>query len=142
MEIQGTIIAVMPTRNGTSKTGKAWQSASYVLQTQEMYPKKIVFDVMNENISQFNIREGEYLKVSFDINAREFKGKWYNSIKAWSVQRVDNGQVQQQPQTAFNAAPQPQAYQQPSPQPQQPQQSASATASAPAPGGSDNNLPF
>lgn len=126
MEIQGTIIAVMPTRNGTSKTGKAWQSASYVLQTQETYPKKIVFDVMNENISQFNIREGEYLKVSFDINARESKGKWYNSIKAWSVQRVDNGQVQRQP----------------SPQPQQPQQSASATASAPAPGGSNSDLPF
>lgn len=132
MEIQGTIIAVMPTRNGTSKTGKAWQSASYVLQTQEMYPKKIVFDVMNENITQFNIRQNECLKISFDINAREFKGKWYNSIKAWAVQRVDNGQIQQQ-QTAFANAPQ-QQYQ-PQPQPQQ--------QGAPTPPASDNpNLPF
>lgn len=133
MEIQGTIIAVMPTRNGTGKTGKAWQSASYVLQTQEMYPKKIVFDVMNENISQFYIREGEHIKVSFDINAREYNGKWYNSIKAWAVQRVDNGQVQQQPQTAFVNTPQ-QQYQ---PQPQ-PQQQGAPTPPASA----DPDLPF
>ncbi len=132
MEIQGTIIAVMPTRNGTGKTGKAWQSASYVLRTQEMYPKHVVFDVMNENIAQFNIREGEYLKVSFDINAREFKGKWFNSVKAWAVQRIDTGQVQQQPQTAFANAPQ-QQYQ---PQPQQ------QGAPTPPPASADPNLPF
>lgn len=123
----------MPTRNGTGKTGKAWQSASYVLQTQEMYPKKIVFDVMNENIAKFYIRQNEFLKVSIDIDAREYNGKWYNSIKAWAVQRVDNGQVQQQPQTAFVNTPQ-QQYQ---PQPQ-PQQQGAPTPPASA----DPDLPF
>lgn len=138
MEIQGTIIAVLPQRNGTSKAGNPWSLASYVLETQEMYPKKICFDVLNEHITQFNIRQGEYLKVSFDINAREYKGKWFNGIRAWSVQRVDNGQARQQPQQAFNAAPQPQTYQQPQQTYQQPQQGAPVSAPASA----DPNLPF
>lgn len=138
MEVQGTITAVLPQRNGTSKAGKPWCSASYVLQTQEQYPKHVCFDVLNENITKFNLRQGEYVKVSFDIDAREYNGKWHNSIKAWSVQRVDAGQVQQQQPAAFANAPQPQqAYQQPS-QPQQPQQGGPASAPASA----DPDLPF
>ena len=139
MEVQGTITAVLPQRNGTSKAGKPWCSASYVLQTQEQYPKHVCFDVLNENITKFNLRQGEYVKVSFNIDAREYNGKWYNSIKAWSVQRVDAGQVQQQQPTAFTNAPQSQqAYQPQSSQPQQPQQGTSASAPASA----DPDLPF
>lgn len=111
MEIQGKIIAVLPQRSGTSKSsGKAWSCASYVLETQEMRPRHLAFDVMNDKIAQLNIQQGEYLKVSFDIDAREYNGKWYNSIRAWDVQRADVGQPRQQPQTAF--AQQPQATQQ------------------------------
>ncbi len=124
MEIQGKIVAVLPTRNGTSKTGSPWSSATYVLQTQEMYPRRIAFDVMNENITQFNIRQDEFLKVSFDINAHEYNGKWFNSVKAWAVQRVGTGQTQPQ-QTAIPNPPQ--AY----PQQQQPEPPASADPSLP-----------
>lgn len=133
MEVQGTITAVLLQRNGTSKTGKPWCCASYVLQTQEQYPKHVCFDVLNENITKFNLRQGEYVKVSFNIEAREYNGKWYNSIKAWSVQRVDAGQVQQQPPTAFTNASQPQQTYQ-----QQPQQGTPASAPASA----DSDLPF
>lgn len=107
MEIQGKIVAVLPQRNGKSKTtGNAWSCASYVLETQEMHPKRMAFDVMNDNITQFNIQQGEYLKVSFDINAREYNGKWYNSVRVWAVQRTDMGQMGQQPQSAFQQQPQ------------------------------------
>ncbi|MDO5447947.1 MAG: DUF3127 domain-containing protein, partial [Prevotellaceae bacterium] len=41
-----------------------------------------------EKISQFNIQVGEELTVSFDINAREWNGKWFNDIRAWKVERV------------------------------------------------------
>ncbi len=138
MEIQGKIVAVLPTRNGTSKTGSPWSSATYVLQTQEMYPRRIAFDVMNENITQFNIRQGEFLKVSFDINAHEYNGKWFNSVKAWAVQRVDTGQAQPQ-QTAIPNPPQPypqQPQQQHQSYPQQPQPASPCLASA------DPSLPF
>ena len=93
MEIQGKIIAVLPTRSGTSARGTQWSSQTSVIETQEQYPKKLAFDVINDKIDQFNIQVGEFLTVQFDINAREYNGRWFNSVNAWNVIR----QVQQAP---------------------------------------------
>ena len=93
MEIQGKIIVVLPERSGVSQRGNQWRSISYVLETQEQYPKKLAFDVTNEKIDQLNIQFGEILTVQFDINAREYNGRWFNSINAWNVIR----QTQQSP---------------------------------------------
>ena len=93
MEIQGKIIAVLPTRSGTSARGTQWSSQTAVIETQEQYPKKLAFDVINDKIDQFNIQVGEFLTVQFDINAREYNGRWFNSVNAWNVIR----QTQQAP---------------------------------------------
>ena len=93
MEIQGKIIAVLPTRSGTSARGTQWSSQTSVIETQEQYPKKLAFDVINDKIDQFNIQVGEFLTVQFDINAREYNGRWFNSVNAWNVIR----QAQQAP---------------------------------------------
>lgn len=93
MEIQGKIIVVLPERSGVSQRGNQWRSISYVLETQEQYPKKLAFDVTNDKIDQLNIHLGEILTVQFDINAREYNGRWFNSVNAWNVIR----QTQQSP---------------------------------------------
>ena len=87
MEIQGKIIVVLPERSGVSQRGNQWRSISYVLETQEQYPKKLAFDVTNDKIDQLNIQFGEILTVQFDINAREYNGRWFNSVNAWNVIR-------------------------------------------------------
>ena len=47
------------------------------------------FDVFGEDkITQFNIQVGEELTVHFDVDAREWQGRWFNSIRAWKVERV------------------------------------------------------
>lgn len=88
MEITGKIIAVLEARGGISKTGNEWKMQEYVLETHEQYPRKICFNVFGtDKISQFNIQMGEEMTVSFDINAREYNGRWYNDIRAWKVER-------------------------------------------------------
>ncbi|MBR6649522.1 MAG: DUF3127 domain-containing protein [Bacteroidaceae bacterium] len=88
MEITGKIIAVLPERGGVSKTGNEWKMQEYVLETHEQYPKKICFNIFGaDKIAQFNIQAGEELTVSFDINAREYMGRWYNDVRAWKVER-------------------------------------------------------
>ncbi|MCH3995934.1 MAG: DUF3127 domain-containing protein [Prevotella sp.] len=96
MEIQGKIIAVLPKQSGTSKrTGNPWASQDYVIETHEQYPRKCVFRVFGEDkINQFAIKSGEELTVSFDIDAHEYQGRWFNNISAWQVQRVDPAAVQ------------------------------------------------
>ena len=87
MEITGRIIKVLEARGGTSaRTGNAWKVQSYVLETSEQYPKHLCFEVFGEDkINLFNIQEGQELTVSFDVDAHEYQGRWYNQIRAWKV---------------------------------------------------------
>ena len=86
-EITGKIIAVLPTKSGTSARGTQWSSQTAVIETHEQYPKRVAFDVLGDRIAEFNLQVGEEVTVSFDINAREFNGKWFNSVNAWHVVR-------------------------------------------------------
>lgn len=112
MEIQGKVIAVLPAREGTSARGP-WKSQEYVIQTHDQYPRSMVFNVFGaDRIDQYAIKAGDELVVSFDIDAHEYNGRWFNNIRAWNVQRVDAAAAQAaapvqaapvQPQTSDSA---------------------------------------
>ena len=96
MEIEGKIIAVMPAQGGVSaRTGNSWKSQDYVIETHEQFPKKCVFRVFGEDkIANMNIQIGEELRVSFDIDAHEYQGRWFNDVRAWKVDRIDPAAAQ------------------------------------------------
>lgn len=87
MEITGRIIAVMEKRSGQSqRSGNTWASQDYVIETHEQYPRRCLFNVFGEDkINEYNLQIGSEVTVSFDINAREYNGRWYNDIRAWRV---------------------------------------------------------
>jgi hypothetical protein len=63
-------------------------SQDYVIEVPGQYPKKCVFRVFGEDrIKQFNIQMGEDVTVSFDIDAHEFNGRWFNDVRAYNVTR-------------------------------------------------------
>lgn len=133
MDVVGKIIAALPPKSGTSQsTGKPWQVNTYVLQTNEQTPKNIAFDVFGaERVEQFNLKVGDMVTVSIDIDAHEYNGKWYNQIRAWNV--VNHA-----------SAHQPVAQQTPPPTPQPgtlfPQPP--AQGAQPAPSAGTDQLPF
>ena len=89
MEFTGKIIAILQPRGGVSKTGNEWKSQEYVIENHDQYPRKMCFDVFGaDKIEQFNIQMGEELTVSFDVDARQWQDRWFNSIRAWKVERV------------------------------------------------------
>ena len=89
MELQGKVIAVLPERSGVSARGE-WKAQSFVIETHEQYPKKLCFDVFGaDRLAQFNIRSGEVINVSFDIDAHEYQGRYFNQIRAWNVVRQE-----------------------------------------------------
>ena len=129
MELQGKVIAVLPARSGVSARGE-WKSQSFVIETHDSFPRKMVFDVFGEErLTRFNIQLGQEVNVSFDIDAHEYNGRWFNYIRAFDVRLVDPNTVSAAP--AAQAAPA--APQQPAnaPFPPQPEQS-----------NSDDDLPF
>lgn len=124
MDIVGKIIQVLPEQSGMSKTGNPWKVQSYVLETQEQYPRKVCFEIFGEDRIKNNpCKVDDVVTVSFDIESREFNGRWYTSIRAW---RVQQGAVAAAPATA-------QPTVQPSAQPTaQPAAQPMAQAAAPA----------
>lgn len=128
MELQGKVIAVLPARSGVSARGE-WKSQSFVIETHDSFPRKMVFDVFGEErLTRFNIQLGQEVNVSFDIDAHEYNGRWFNNIRAFDVRLVDPNTVAAQAAQAAPAAPQQPAN---APFPPQPEQS-----------NSDDDLPF
>ena len=148
-EITGKIIAVLPTRSGTSARGTQWSSQTSVIETHEQYPKRVAFDVLGDKITEFNLQVGDEVTVSFDINAREYNGRWFNSVNAWQVVRQSCQQAPMQggynmnPQTGAQAA---QAAQQSSmtgaPNPMNPNNPFPPAQQPGAPAGQSDQLPF
>lgn len=94
----------MPVRSGVSGRGKEWASQDFVLQEyDQQYPRRICFSVFGrERLDMFNLQVGMDVTVAFDINAREYNGRWYNDLQAYDVRPL---QATAQP---MPAQPQPQ----------------------------------
>ncbi|MDE5800336.1 MAG: DUF3127 domain-containing protein [Paramuribaculum sp.] len=87
MEVKGKIILALPEQTGVSKSGNNWKKREYVLETMETYPKKVHFDLFGDRADQYPLNVGEVVNLSFDIESREYNGRWYTSIRGWKVDK-------------------------------------------------------
>ena len=97
MEIQVKIVNVLPVQTFTSsKTGNSYSKYTFVGETAGQYPKKIAFTVMGDDKfnGMFIVVDGTYT-VSFDVESREWNGKWFTEASAWKAVRIDGAQGQQ-----------------------------------------------
>ena len=93
MEVVGKIIQVLPVQEGIGRNGNPWKVQPYVLETLDQYPRKVHFEVFGEDrIKQNPCAIDQLVTVSFDIESREFNGRWYTSIRAWKIQQGDTTQ--------------------------------------------------
>ena len=136
MELQGKIIQALPVKTGTSARGE-WKVQEFVLETLDaQFPRKMVFSVFGEDrLQRFNIQVGQDVNVSFDIDAREYQGRWYNSIRAFDVRPVIAAVQAPVDNPPFAAAPTTGAIPPASPAP-------FGAPEASAPGDSSEDLPF
>ena len=87
MEIQVVVKMNLGTQSINKKDGGTMDKASFVGETLGQYPKMLKFDVMGEKLEQImaNSRVNSTVTVSFDIESREWQGRWYTDLKAWRV---------------------------------------------------------
>lgn len=104
MEIVGKIIQILPQQSGISgSTGKAWALQSFVIETLDQYPRKVCIELFGEQRIKDNPLDIDHVvTVSYDLESREFNGRWYTSVRAW---KVTNGDQTQQPAQAAQPAP-------------------------------------
>lgn len=86
--LTGKITHILEPATGDSKRnpGQKWMRQEFVLETQEMYPRKVCFQVWGEDrIRMADIHMDDVVTIEFDIESREFGGRWYTSINARTV---------------------------------------------------------
>ena len=89
MEITGKIILALPEQSGVSKAGNSWKKKEYVLETQETYPKKVHFDLFGDKADKYPLSVGQTVRLKFDIESREYNGRWFTSIRGWEAEPVN-----------------------------------------------------
>ena len=94
MEITGKITKKLAPQKGVSARGE-WQKQEFVIEYQEgQYPSVVCFNVWGaDKVNELaGYSEGEEVKVSFNLSAREYAGRWYNDLRAWRIERVNTQQ--------------------------------------------------
>lgn len=105
MEIEGKIMKAMDVRTGTSKRdGSTWVSQDFVLESERSsgYKTRMVFSVFGQDrLQRFAIKEGQYVNVSFRIEAREFEGRWFNTVTAFDVRQREEPEPNEEEKNPF-----------------------------------------
>ncbi len=85
MQLQAKIISILPLQTGTGKNGE-WKKQDIIVETSDQYPKKICISVWGDKINTSVLKEGVDLDISFDLESREYNGRWFTDIKAWRLE--------------------------------------------------------
>ena len=91
LEITGKLVQVHPEQTGTGKNGN-WVKQNFIIETpHEQYPKKVCFVAWGDKTQILkSLNPGMQINVSFDLESREFNGKWYTDLKAWKIAQAGN----------------------------------------------------
>ena len=101
MEITGNIIQILPAQGGQGKNGP-WKKQEFVLETGDTYPKKVCLAAWGDKIDVARLGVGQTVKVNFDVESREYNGKWYTDLKAFSLQVISPGQAPEKKDQPMN----------------------------------------
>lgn len=95
IEVEGVIIKEYPAKEGVSqRTGNAWKSQEFVIQTKDQYPRACVFRVFGaDRLQQFNIHQGDTVHLWLDINARPWQDRYFNDINCYQCDHIDPNAV-------------------------------------------------
>ncbi len=104
MEIKGKIVKILPLQSGEGKNG-AWKRQEYVLEYGDQYPKLVCFSLRGNRVDQYPINIDDEVIVSFDIQSREWNGRYYTDIMAWKVEKASEGSPAPSAQAPVYAAP-------------------------------------
>ena len=113
IKVVGTIEKLMPISKGVSSTGREWVKQDIVMSMANgQFVKHFTAAVMGQDrIDNFKLRVGDNIVAYLDVDAKEYNGRWYNSINIWKVERVgangnnndaSNGSQQRSSQTQSN----------------------------------------
>jgi hypothetical protein len=84
MEITGTLVQINEPITGQGKNGM-WKKQEFILETEGQYPKKVMITAWGDKLNLGSFKPGSKITVGFDLESREYNGRWYTDVKAWKI---------------------------------------------------------
>lgn len=94
--MRGRLVQILPVQSGTSKAGNAWCKQEFVIETiDDQFPRKVVFTLFGDGkVAMLSgLNPNDDIDVSFNLESREFNGKWYTNANAWRVAPASQGNM-------------------------------------------------
>ena len=89
LSVKGKIDKILKPESGVSRVGNQWNKQEFVIETVEQFPRKVCFTLFGDKTSLIEgLSTGEEVEVSFNIESREFNGKWFHNINAWKIDKA------------------------------------------------------
>jgi hypothetical protein len=89
LSVKGRVNQILKSETGVSKAGKEWNKQEFVIETDEQFPRKVCFTLFGDKTSLINgLSAGEEVEVAFNLESREYNGKWFHNINAWKIDKV------------------------------------------------------
>lgn len=85
MQLSGKLLQLLPLQTGQGKNGP-WKKQEVILETEGQYPKKVCVAIWGDKADEKILQIGNSLKIDFDVESREYNGRWYTDVKAWKVE--------------------------------------------------------
>lgn len=99
LEIEGRIKQKLSRQSGQSARG-AWEKQEFILEYQDgNYPADVMVTAFGSDkvadLDRYQV--GDAVKVSFNLRAREYNGRWYNDVRLWKIAPAGQNAAQQPP---------------------------------------------
>ena len=89
LDISGKVITILPEQSGSSSRGP-WKKGGFVLETEGSFPKKVCCTVWGDMLNQVNnLKTGETIKASIDLESREYNERWCTDVRAWKIESAE-----------------------------------------------------
>lgn len=93
---EGIVFAILPEQSGTSARGE-WhnQNVVFEMKTNSQYPRKVSVKFFNKRDEVARLVVGASYNVTFDVESREYQGRWYTDVVGRKIEPKEAAQVAQ-----------------------------------------------
>jgi hypothetical protein len=85
MQITAKVTQVLPPVTGNGTNG-AWKKQEIIVEYEDHFPRKLCISFFNDKIKEELLQVGSMLTIYFDLESREFNGRWYTDVRGWKVE--------------------------------------------------------
>lgn len=87
MDIEGTVVSVLPIVKGTSARGE-WMKQEVIFDQPGEYSRKVCVGFWGDKAQEAaSLHPGDKVTISANVESREYNGRWYTEVRAWRMVR-------------------------------------------------------